>query len=451
MPKLRTVHRCTECGGASPKWAGRCPSCGEWNSLVEEVEEARAGATLHGMHGDPAMPLLEVEATTFAARSTGVAELDIVLSGGFVPGSATLLAGEPGIGKSTLLLQVLVAMSGAGHRVLLVSAEESPQQVRLRAERLGSIPASLFVAAQTSVPTILATIDELAPDLVVVDSVQSITEPELGSAPGTVAQVRECSHQLVRVAKANGIALVLVGHVTKDGSIAGPRVLEHLVDTVLSFEGDRHHALRLLRAVKHRFGATGELGVFEMAGDGLRAVADPSEMLLGDRRKGVPGSIVVPAIEGRRPLLVEVQALVSPTSLVMPRRSAHGLDQNRLALVLAVLERRAGVNLASSEVYASAVGGVKLSDPGTDLPLALALASASNGVLISDEVVACGEVGLAGEVRQVAHMGRRLAEAARAGFRGAIVPTSAPDAPRGFKLVRVATVAEALAAAGMMV
>ncbi|MDQ3573790.1 MAG: DNA repair protein RadA [Actinomycetota bacterium] len=443
MTKLRTVHRCTECGGASPRWAGRCGSCGHWNTLVEEASGARLGAA------DRAVPLCDVDMTAWAAQPTGVAELDRVLGGGLVPGSATLVGGEPGIGKSTLLLQALSSLARRGSRCLLASAEESKQQVRLRAERLGAVSPALWLLAESSLPAIVAAVEDVDPRVVVVDSIQTVSDPEVGSAPGSVAQVRECAHRLVREAKERGVAIVLVGHVTKDGSLAGPRVLEHVVDTVLAFEGDRHHGLRMLRAQKHRFGPVGELGLFDMGEKGLLGVPDPSGLLLGDRREGAAGSVVTPAMEGHRPLLVELQALVSPTKVPMPRRSAQGLDQGRLALVLAVLERQAKVALAGSDVYASAVGGVRVGEPSADLALALALTSAVSGVPLPQDLVACGEVGLTGEVRHTGRLAHRLAEATRLGFRRAVVPASAPAVPGGMELVRAPTLAHALAELGV--
>jgi DNA repair protein RadA/Sms len=450
MARLRTVHRCAECGSSAPRWSGRCNGCGAWNTLVEEVEAAPStngrvtARRKAGLGLDPPVPLLEVDATEFAARPTGVGELDRVLGGGFVPGSVTLLGGEPGIGKSTLLLQVLAALAATGARTLLVSAEESKQQVRLRAERLDALHPGMLVLAETSLPEVVCAVEKVGPDYLVVDSIQTVFDPDLGSAPGSVGQVRECAHQLVQLAKERGMATILVGHVTKEGSLAGPRVLEHVVDTVLSFEGDRHHALRLLRATKHRFGSTGELGLFEMTEAGLVGVPDPSGLFLGDRSAGAAGSVVVPAIEGHRPLLVEVQALVTSTNLPMPRRSAQGLDQGRLSLLLAVLERRVGLALQGSDVYASAVGGVRIVEPAADLAVALALASAVSGVALPAGLVACGEVGLGGELRQVGHTARRLAEAARLGFDTAVVPASSPDAPDGLRLHRVRSLAEAI-------
>jgi len=356
----------------------------------------------------------------------------------------TLVGGEPGIGKSTLLLQAVATMAATGIRALLVSAEESAQQVRLRAERLGALLPGLWLLSDTSLPNVLRAIADLEPDVVVVDSIQTVLDPELGSTAGTVTQVRDCASQLLSVAKTSAVATVLVGHVTKDGTLAGPRVLEHVVDTVLSFEGERHHALRLLRATKHRFGPTGELGLFEMAETGLAGIADPSQLLLGDRQAGVPGGVVLPTMEGQRPLLVELQALVAPTKLPMPRRSAQGLDAKRLALLLAVIERRLHMPLAGEDVFASVAGGVRVVEPAADLALGLALASAVSGRALPPDLVACGEVGLGGEVRQVAQLPRRLAEAARLGFGRAVVPASGPGGPGGMETIRVSTLAEAV-------
>ena len=391
------------------------------------------------------VPIAEVDLDRCGPRPTGLGELDRVLGGGLVPGSVTLLGGEPGIGKSTLLLQALAAMAAAGGTALLVTAEESARQVRLRAERLEALVPGLHLVAESDLSAILGHLGDLRPEVVVVDSIQTIFDPELGSVPGSVTQVRECAHRLVVAAKEQEVSVVLVGHVTKDGSLAGPRVLEHVVDTVLSFEGDRHHALRLLRAVKHRFGSSEELGLFEMGERGLTGVPDASGLLLTDRRCGVPGSVVVPTMDGHRPLLVEIQALVSPTNLPQPRRSAQGLDHGRLTLLLAVLARRVGLGAFSqSDVYASAVGGVRVAEPGADLALALALVSALADRPLPHDLVAVGEVGLGGELRQAAQMSRRLAEAARLGFRRAVVPASAPGAPAGLTLLRATTLAEAV-------
>lgn len=437
MARTRTVHRCTDCGAAALRWSGKCATCGAWNTLVEEVErrEVKASSSAFGAAAEPAVLLTDLPTESATLTSTGVDELDRVLGGGLFSGSVTLLGGEPGIGKSTLLLQAAASMASAGSRCLVVSAEESPAQVRHRAERLGALSANLWILGETSLPAIEAAVAELQPDVLVVDSIQTIWDPELESAPGSVSQVRDCAHRLAVAAKSGGPSVILVGHVTKDGALAGPRVLEHLVDTVLSFEGERHHAFRMLRAMKHRFGATGELGLFEMTAEGLEGVADAGSLFLTDRRPGTPGSVVFPAMEGHRPLLVEIQALVVKTGVPSPRRSASGYDAGRLALLLAVLERRAGLPLANYEVYVSAVGGVRVDDPGSDLAVCMALASAATSRPVDDGMVVIGEVGLGGEIRQVAHTPRRLAEAARLGFGEAITPAgatparSAPAAP----------------------
>jgi DNA repair protein RadA/Sms len=375
---------------------------------------------------------------------TGIGQLDAVLGGGLVPGSVTLLGGEPGIGKSTLMLQVLAAVARRGRRCLLVSAEESPNQVHQRAERLDGLVPNVWMVSETTLAGTEAAVQEIQPDLLVIDSIQTIWDQAVDSAPGSVVQVRGCAHQLAAMAKAGGPATILVSHVTKEGTLAGPRVLEHLVDTVLSFEGDRHHALRLLRSVKHRFGPTGELGLFEMTGSGLQGVADPGGMFLVDRWVGSPGSVVFPAIEGQRPMLIEIQALVVPSQMVSPRRSATGFDAGRLALLLAVLDQRAGLSLARHDVYVSAVGGVRTVDPGADLAVCLALASATTGVPVGDDLVVLGEIGLAGEVRQVSQSPRRLAEAARLGFTGAVLPDRGPE-EGPVRLCRVPTLSDALA------
>lgn len=451
MARVHSIHRCAGCGTSHSRWAGRCAGCGAWNTLVEQPPPPGPGRRVGGALSGPVpvpIPLCRVEPAERGIRPTGLGELDRVLAGGLVPGSVTLLGGEPGIGKSTLLLQAMASMAQEGARALLVSAEESPQQVRLRAQRLGALPEDLWLVAETALPGMLAVIEDLVPDVVVVDSIQTVFDPEIGSAAGGVTQVRQCANRLVRAAKAGAgdraPSVVLVGQVTKDGSLAGPRVLEHVVDTVLSFEGERHHALRLLRATKHRFGATGELGLFEMTSSGLTGVSDPSALLLGDRRPGVAGGVVVPAMEGHRPLLVELQVLTVVSSLPMARRSAQGLDGGRLALLLAVLERWLGLVLVKVDVFASVAGGVRVCEPAADLALGLALVSAAAQVPLPADLVACGEVGLGGEVRQVSQIQRRLAEAARLGFTRAMVPLSSPPGPPGLELVRVATLAEAV-------
>lgn len=450
MAKLRLVYRCTECAGSHPKWSGRCITCGAWNSLVEDVEgpeeplvSLAAGMSL--VAPGEAKPITEVDGSIGQPHPTTIPELDRVLGGGIVPGSVTLLGGEPGIGKSTLLMQLLAAWPA---RTLYVTAEESAQQVRLRAERLGALNENVWLLPEMNLHNIFKAIASVQPNLIVIDSIQTIADPELSSPPGSVVQVRGCAHRLVQEAKRSNIPVVLVGHVTKEGGLAGPRVLEHVVDTVLSFEGERHNALRLLRASKHRFGPTSELGLFEMTDAGMVGVPDASQLFLADRRTGVPGSVVVPTIEGQRPLLVELQALTNSVSGgAPPRRSAQGVDSGRLALLLAVLERRARISLAGHEVYASVVGGVKLAEPGADLGLCLALVSAVVNKPLPADLVVIGEVGLAGEVRQVAQVGRRLAEAARLGFTRAIVPASASAKVDGIRVEGAATLTEALALA----
>jgi len=378
------------------------------------------------------------------AVATGVDELDRVLGGGLVAGSVTVLGGEPGVGKSTLVLQALASAADRGQTSLLIAAEESGEQVRRRAERLEAAVEGCYLLATTDLDTVVSAAGVLEPSILVVDSIQAVSDSGCGSQAGSPSQVRECAGRLARLAKSLGIATLLVGHVTKDGGLAGPRTLEHLVDTVLSFDGDRHHALRLLSASKHRYGPTGEIGLFEMTEAGLRGLVDPSAMLLGDRRRGVPGSVAVPVVEGRRPLIIEVQGLVGPPTSGAPRRVAQGISSGRLALLLAVLERRCHVALATSDVFVSTVGGLRVNEPAADLGVALALVSAVTGIAIGEDVVACGEIGLAGEIRQVQATGRRLGEASRLGFRRALVPESAPDGPAGLELLRAGTLLEAV-------
>ncbi len=446
--RAKLVHVCSECGTSHPKWSGRCSGCGDWNTLVEDVEvsgtvdapvpsSSRPGPTRIGdvgtEHGEPV--------------STTIGELDRVLGGGLVAGSVTLLGGEPGIGKSTLLLQLLAGWSGP---TLYVTAEESAQQVKRRAERLGATRDDLWLHAETSLPHILEAIERIRPELVVIDSIQTVSDPSLGSLPGSVGQVRGCAQRLVNEAKERDVSIVLVGHVTKEGGLAGPRVLEHVVDTVLQFEGDRHHALRLLRASKHRFGPTNELGLFEMATAGLLAVPDASSLFLADRRTGVPGSAVVPTMEGQRPIVVEVQALANPgVPGVPPRRSALGLEGARLSMLMAVLGRRSRVPVADQDVYASTAGGVKLSEPGLDLGVCLAVVSAIRDQPLPADLAVFGEVGLGGELRQVGQAQRRFTEAARLGLRRVVAPSNSPDCDADIEVIRAATLSEAIAAAGL--
>ena len=433
MPRAVSVHVCSACGHESPRWAGQCAGCGEWNTLVEEVrapvvKSGGSGPASRRAAGPAARPvrLADVAAAEHRRLATGIGELDNVLGGGLVPGSLVLIGGAPGIGKSTLTTMALANMTGAGHKTLYVSAEESAAQIRLRAERLGGAALQIPVIAETDLGTVLATLESERPDVCVIDSVQTIVSDDLTSAAGSVAQVREVATAVLSVAKANRTAVLLVGHVTKEGALAGPRVLEHLVDCVLQFEGERERTYRTVRAVKNRFGSTNEAGVFEMRDSGLVEVLDASARFVAEATRA-PGSVVLCAMEGSRPLLVEVQALVSPSELEQPRRVVAGFDRNRLALVLAVLARHAGVGCGQADVFVNVVGGVRIDEPGADLAVALAVASAARGVALEGSPgmpLACfGELGLTGELRSVAHADRRLAEARKFGLREVIEPS----------------------------
>jgi len=457
VARVRTVFACTECGAQQPRWLGRCPECGGWGTLTEESQGPAAAVPpardlLVGEPGkeSPAGPgarrLGEIEASGAPRIASGVPELDRVLGGGLVPGSVVLLGGEPGIGKSTLALQVAAAAKTPGP-ILYVTGEESAEQVRLRADRLSAFPADLLVMAETRVEALAEPWREHAPAVVIVDSIQTLHTARVESAPGSVAQVRESAALLASAAKSHGAALVLVGHVTKEGAIAGPRVLEHLVDVVLAFEGDRGHPFRLLRAAKNRFGSTSEVGVFTMSEAGLEGVPNPSELFLAERRSGSPGSCIVPLVEGSRPMLVELQALVAPAGYGTARRTSLGIDDGRLALLLAVLDRRGSLDLLSRDVYVNVTGGVRVGEPGADLGLALALASSRLDLALPDDVAACGEVGLGGEVRRVGRSDLRIREAVRLGFRRLLLPEAAAAearAPAGAELIPVREVDDAV-------
>jgi DNA repair protein RadA/Sms len=443
MAKAAAVQfSCSECGYQTGKWLGRCPDCGSWSTLVEERPAApsRPGAAA-GTARAP-LRLVEVEASDAERIPTGVAELDRVLGGGLVPASLVLVSGDPGIGKSTLLLMTLAAMSSS-KKTLLVTGEESAAQVKLRADRLGGAD-DVRILAETNLDDVCATLEGERPDVCVVDSVQTLYAPELGSAPGSVAQVREAAARLLRVAKEQRVATFLVGHVTKEGAVAGPRVLEHLVDCVLQFEGDRYHAHRVLRAVKNRFGSTNELGVFEMTGEGLVGVEDPSQ-LFGRPDEGQPGSAVGCALEGTRPLLLEIQALVSPTDLAMPRRVGTGVDPKRLSMIVAVLGRHAGVALGAADVFVNVAGGVRIDEPGADLAVALAIASAAKGIPVRPGLCVFGEVGLTGRLRPAAQAERRLAECAKLGLAEVVAPEG--TATRGrMRVTEAGTLRQAIGA-----
>ena len=445
MAKAATVYRCSECGWSTGKWAGRCGECQAWGTVEEAGSTARR-AVAPGPVSEMARPIGAVELAAARSRPTGVEEFDRALGGGLVQGAVILLAGEPGVGKSTLLLEVAARWAAEAGRALFVTGEESAAQVRLRAERTGALADELFLAAETDLAAVLSHIDQVRPTLLVLDSVQTVTNSGVDGAAGGVSQVREVANAMIRAAKERGMATILVGHVTKDGSIAGPRVLEHLVDVVLQFEGDRHSRLRMVRAVKNRYGPADEVGCFDLSDQGIVSLADPTGLFLSRHADVVPGTCVTVTLEGRRPLLAEVQSLVGKSSLATPRRATSGLDSSRVAMVLAVLERRGRIQLGSADVYAATVGGARLAEPAGDLPLLLAVASAARDVPIAAGTVAIGEVGLAGEIRRVTGIQRRLAEAERMGFSRALVPPDPGPVPRGIRAVEVHDVATALSA-----
>jgi len=424
MARPATAFVCQECGATNSKWSGKCPSCGAWNSIAEEApEQPVVGSRVSRGGSVIALESLAEKIEETPRQSTGLAELDRVLGGGLVPGSAILVGGDPGIGKSTLLLQATATLAQKGGRAIYLSGEEASAQVRLRAKRLGITNAPVGLGTETSLANILKTLSDAGrPDLVIIDSVQTLWSDLLESAPGTVSQVRACAQALVRYAKRSGATIVLVGHVTKDGQIAGPKVVEHMVDTVLYFEGDASHRFRILRAVKNRFGPTDEIGVFEMQGDGLREVANPSELFLGDRDTASPGAAVFAGIEGTRPVLVEIQALVAPSPLGTPRRAVVGWDSNRLAMLLAVLDARCGLSLGGYDVYLNVAGGLRINEPAADLAAAAALASSYSGIALPPGSIYFGEVSLSGGVRAVGQMAARLKEAEKLGFSAATVP-----------------------------
>ncbi|MGQ0524452.1 MAG: DNA repair protein RadA [Betaproteobacteria bacterium] len=447
MAKAKSLYACTECGGQALKWQGQCPHCQAWNTLVETVADAAAPANRFGLiPGGKLQRLSEVEAREESRVPTGVPEFDRVLGGGLVPGAVVLIGGDPGIGKSTLLLQALAEIGGT-RKVVYVSGEESPQQIALRAKRLGVNSNSVQVLPETDLKKIQQAIQQERPEVAVIDSIQTLYSDDLQSAPGSVAQVRECAAQLTRAAKASDTTIVFVGHVTKEGTLAGPRVLEHMVDTVLYFEGDTHSSFRLIRAFKNRYGAVNELGVFAMTDKGLRGVSNPSALFLSQHGGEVAGSCVTVTQEGTRPLLVEVQALVDESHAPNPRRLSVGLEQNRLALLLAVLHRHAGIACFDQDVFVNAVGGVRIAEPAADLAVTMAIVSSLRNRPLPPKLVAFGEVGLAGEVRPVQRGQERLKEAAKLGFTAALIPKA--NKPRhavpGVEVIAVDRIEEAVA------
>ena len=441
--KKRPVYVCQQCGYQSGKWLGRCPGCGQWESLVEEMREAASPDRAISLP----LPLINTPEEDEERIPSTIGELDRVLGGGIVPGSVVLIGGEPGIGKSTLLLHVLAAVAAGGRKVLYVSGEESARQIKMRARRLGAMHPDEFLATENEVGRIIEMVRAMRPQLVAVDSVQTLVSDELESSPGSVSQVRESTHRLLNMAKAENIPVILVGHVTKDGAIAGPKVLEHMVDTVLYFEGDRSHVFRILRTVKNRFGSTNEIGVFEMKEEGLVQVVNPSEIFLAERPLNEPGSVVLPSIEGTRPILVEVQALVSPTNLGMARLTASGADQNRLSLLCAVLEKKGGLDLYGHDIFLNIAGGIRVDEPALDLGVISALASSLLEKPIPSTTVVCGEVALAGEIRAVGQVEQRMREAARLGFSRFLLPGANRErlqSGSGMELAGVATIQELL-------
>lgn len=426
MTRPKSSYVCQECGHASSRWYGRCPSCGSWNTLVEEItreKPRRVGHAFQTQSGAKLQPITEVQAGKVERLDTGLAELNRVLGGGIVPGSVVLVGGDPGIGKSTLLLQVARNLARSGCKIVYVSGEESPSQVRIRAHRLGAVHQNMLVLGSTEIEQVVEQIEQETPDLAIVDSIQTMVSCQLQSTPGSVGQVRECTGQLIQLAKTQNIPVLLVGHVTKGGSLAGPKVLEHAVDAVLYFEGDSSSNYRILRSVKNRFGSTNEIGVFDMGPEGLHEVSNPSQLFLAQRLEQVSGSVVVASMEGTRPLLLEVQALVSGTAFGgTPRRQATGVDYNRVVMILAVLEKRMGYPLQTQDVFVNVAGGVRVTEPAVDLSIALAVASSLKNVSIDPGLVAMGEVGLGGEVRAVPQVAKRLSEAAKLGFRKCMIP-----------------------------
>ena len=449
MAKTKTVYFCTECGNETPKWQGKCPSCGAWNTLQEHIEKPSIPGrvkTAGAMASRKPKTISQVDSGDEIRFSTALGELDRVLGGGAVEGSLVLVGGAPGIGKSTLLLQICNALC-AGRTVLYVSGEESERQLKLRAQRLCVSPESLYILSETRLSDILESVGECNPDVLIIDSIQTMFCEENESSPGSVSQVKDCTMALMNLSKSQGITVFVVGHINKDGNIAGPKVLEHMVDCVLYFEGDPNTSYRLLRAAKNRFGSTNEIGVFEMRDHGLVEVPNPSQMLLEGRPEGASGTCVACVMEGTRPILAEVQALVSKTSFNVPRRTADGFDFNRAALLLAVTEKRAGMKLNLFDAYINVIGGLRLDEPGADLAVVLAVASSYRETSIADDLVAIGEVGLTGEIRSVSHMNQRLQEVARLGFSKCIIPkfgSEKLDIPHNLTVFRVRNIREAI-------
>ena len=439
MAKLKTKWICQNCGYETAKYLGKCPDCGQWNTFVEEVTEQSSPIQKKIVLNDIKPCLInEIEVDNSIRFSTGIEEFDRVLGGGLVQGSIVLLAGDPGIGKSTILLQTGKSICKDGRKALYVSAEESASQVKLRAQRLGVNSNSLYIYSQTNFDAIKQQINEIKPEILIIDSIQAVYSTDITSSPGSVSQIRECSNILMDIAKNKNITVVVIGHVTKEGNIAGPKVLEHMVDTVIYFEGDRYKSYRLLRCMKNRFGTTNEVGVFNMCDDGLHEISNPSEMFLNERTKNnTPGSVIIATNEGTRPLLIEIQALVGTTSYPSPRRVSNGIDYNRLLQILAVLEKRIGLNLSKQDVYVNVIGGLEIDEPAADLGVALAVATCARDVCVSPDTVIVGEIGLSGEIRAVNNLDKRIKEAEKLGFKRIIVPASNKINKTEFKNIQI--------------
>ena len=452
MAKSKTVFYCTDCGNESPKWQGRCPACGAWNTLEEHIERPTPvgkGKPAPVGQSRVAQRIRDVRSDCEIRFTTGMGELDRVLGGGAVAGSLVLVGGAPGIGKSTLLLQICNSLCN-GRRVLYVSGEESERQLKLRAERLGVFPDNLYILSETRLTDVIAAVEEEKPDILIVDSIQTLYNEDNESSPGSISQVKDCTMSMMQLSKSNGITVFVVGHINKDGNIAGPKVLEHMVDCVLYFEGDPNTSYRLLRAAKNRFGSTNEIGVFEMMDQGLAEVPNPSQMLLEGRPEGASGTCVACVMEGTRPVLAEVQALVTKTTFNVPRRASDGFDFNRAVLLMAVAEKRAGLKLSIFDTYINVIGGLRLDEPGADLPVVVAVASSYRDQPVADDLVAIGEVGLTGEIRSVSHMNQRLGEVARLGFKRCIIPRTGAEKleiPKGLTIYKVRNLREAIEAA----
>jgi len=449
MPKQKTIYSCSLCGYQSPKWLGKCPDCDQWNSFYEEIKTSpsRYSSLNPETSNSSPTPINEIALNTDNRILTDIKELDRVLGEGLVQGAVVLIGGDPGIGKSTLALQAITKLALKKKNVLYISGEESLKQLRMRAERLGSLPENLFILAETSLEKIIQEIRNIKPEIIIIDSVQTVYTSELESAPGSVSQIRETCAKLINLSKETDTSAFLIGHVTKEGAIAGPRVLEHMVDTVLYFEGDRGHSYRILRAVKNRFGSTDEIGVFEMSQSGLSEVKNPSELFISERPDNSSGSVVVPSIEGTRPILVEIQALVTPTSLSLPRRTAIGLDSNRASILIAVIEKKLGITMYNQDVFLNVAGGVRLSEPGIDLGVITAIVSSKLDQPVPSDTVICGEVGLTGEVRSISQTSLRINEAERLGFTKCILPkNSLKNTQKGHNIIikGVETISEAM-------